>query len=198
MKNLTLVATCLIALSSLNSAFAIDGKNLPKKKQTQQGLYLTAKQAYKLTEEENKKILFIDVRTRAEVNFLGIPTAADANVPYMKLSEWYSWDKKKNNFKMELNDTFIAQIEKRLADKGLNKNHKIIFMCRSGSRSAAAANVMAKAGYKNVYSIVDGFEGDKAKQGPQKGQRVVNGWKNSNLPWSYKLSFDKMYLSSIE
>ena len=41
--------------------------------------------------------------------------------------------------------------------------------------------------------FTDGFEGDKAKSGPQKGQRVVNGWKNSNLSWSYKLKPSKLY-----
>jgi hypothetical protein len=41
---------------------------------------------------------------------------------------------------------------------------------------------------------VDGYEGDKAKSGPNKGQRVVNGWKNNGLPWSYKLLATKMYI----
>jgi len=65
-------------------------------------------------------------------------------------------------------------------------------MCRSGYRSADAANLLAKAGYKNVFNLVDGFEGDKAESG--KGQRVVNGWKNSDLPWSDELDKAKMYL----
>lgn len=52
---------------------------------------------------------------------------------------------------------------------------------------------MNLAGYPNVYTVTDGFEGDKIKQGPRKGERVVNGWKNSGLPWSYKLTKDAMY-----
>jgi rhodanese-related sulfurtransferase len=61
-------------------------------------------------------------------------------------------------------------------------------MCRSGSRSAKAANLLAKAGYKKVYNIYDGFEGDKVKDTSSyfKGKRMVNGWKNSGNPWSYK------------
>jgi hypothetical protein len=43
---------------------------------------------------------------------------------------------------------------------------------------------------------VSGFEGDKAKDGPQKGMRVVNGWKNDGLPWTYKLVASKMYMSA--
>jgi rhodanese-related sulfurtransferase len=67
-------------------------------------------------------------------------------------------------------------------------------MCRSGDRSAGAANLMIKAGYKNVYSIADGFEGDIAKDGAHKGERAVNGWKNAGLPWTYKMNKKVMYL----
>jgi hypothetical protein len=41
--------------------------------------------------------------------------------------------------------------------------------------------------------VVDGFEGDMAKDGPKAGQRVLNGWKNAGLPWSYQLDKSKMY-----
>ncbi|MCG6969640.1 MAG: sulfurtransferase [Gammaproteobacteria bacterium] len=177
------------------SAWAVDAQTLPKKKTTTQGLYLTSHEAYELMQKETDKTLFVDVRTRAEVNFLGMPTVADANIPYMKLSEWYAWDDKKKQFKLELNDQFLPKIKDRLTAKGLTENDRIVFICRSGSRSAAAANLLAKAGYKNVYTVVDGYEGDKAKQGPQKGQRVVNGWKNNGLPWSYSLLATKMYMA---
>jgi rhodanese-related sulfurtransferase len=84
-------------------------------------------------------------------------------------------------------------VEKLLARKGLSKESTVVVMCRSGSRSAKAANLLAQAGYKNVYTVTDGFEGDTAKEGAHKGERVVNGWKNSGLPWSYKLNKEKMY-----
>ena len=48
--------------------------------------------------------------------------------------------------------------------------------------------------HENVYTMVDGFEGGSAKSGPQKGSRVVNGWKNSGLPWRWKLDSEKMYV----
>jgi rhodanese-related sulfurtransferase len=172
------------------AAVAYSGE-VSEKKRTTLGLYLTATEAYELAQKE--KVLFIDVRTRAEVNFLGMPTVADVNIPYMELDRMYGWDEKKGVFKMDPNSGFASEIEARLAAKGLTRDDKIIVMCRSGDRSANAANLLAKAGYKNVWSIVDGFEGDIAKNGPFKGQRSVNGWKNSKLPWSYDLSKDKMY-----
>jgi len=188
----------ILALSLMafgGAALAVDTTALPKKKQTQLGLYLESKDAYHLVKKNDSNTLFVDVRSRAEVNFLGMPTVADANIPYMSLSEFYTFDAKKKNFKMELNDGFLDAVKERLVSKGLNKDSKIIFICRSGSRSAAAANLMAKAGFKNVYTVVDGYEGDKVKVGKAKGQRIVNGWKNNGLPWSYKLHASKMYAS---
>ncbi|MES9980053.1 MAG: rhodanese-like domain-containing protein, partial [Candidatus Thiodiazotropha sp. 6PLUC5] len=91
------------------------------------------------------------------------------------------------------NSGFLLSMEELINAKGASKETKIIVLCRSGSRSAKAANLLAKSGYKNVFSVVDGFEGDKAKSCELKGQRVVNGWKNSGLPWSYKLDKDKMF-----
>ena len=82
-----------------------------------------------------------------------------------------------------------------LASSVLAKDAHLIFMCRSGStRSAPAADALYELGYANVYSMVDGFEGGKAKTGQHQGARVVNGWKNSGLPWSYKLNPEKIYL----
>ena len=83
-------------------------------------------------------------------------------------------------------------LEHAFKAKGIGKNSPIIVMCRSGNRSATAVTLLAKYGYTQVYSVVDGYEGDKAKTGPQAGQRVVNGWRNAGLPWSYKLDKAKV------
>lgn len=175
------------------TALAIDAASVPEIKRSQIGLYLTSAEAYEMALKEKDTILFVDVRTRAEVNFLGMPTVADVNIPYMELDNMYSWDEKKGVFKLEPNSGFVSEVQDRIQKKGLENNGKIIVMCRSGDRSAKAADLLAKAGYKNVYSVVDGYEGDVAKEGTHKGQRAVNGWRNANLPWSYSLTKDKMY-----
>ena len=181
-------AVCLIALLSLSwsTAFALDADKVPVKKRTTLGLYLTPKEAYALINKE--KVLFLDVRTREEVNFLGMPTVADANIPYMEIDPMYSWNDKSQSFKLLPNSEFVSLVAERLKAKAMSKNSPIILMCRSGDRSALAANLLAKDGYTRVYSIVDGFEGDMSKQ----GLRSVNGWKNAGLPWTYKLAKAKM------
>ena len=73
-------------------------------------------------------------------------------------------------------------------------------MCRSGGRSAMAVNLLAKAGFTNVYNIIDGMEGD-AVEDPDSvfvGQRLVNGWKNAGCPWTYELTGDRLLLPASE
>ena len=62
-------------------------------------------------------------------------------------------------------------------------------MCRSRGRSAMAVNMLAKVGSQNVYTIVDGMEGDKVHdpENVYHGKRMKNGWKNAGLPWTYDL-----------
>lgn len=188
----SIIVATILSLTLVTNSTAETSSKLPTKKQTELGLYLTAKDAYQM-KSENPDVLLVDVRSRAEIAFLGMPQISDANIPYMMAEDWESWDEKKKNFKMAPNSGFLLSMEELINAKGASKETKIIVLCRSGSRSAKAANLLAKSGYKNVFSVVDGFEGDKAKSGELKGQRVVNGWKNSGLPWSYKLEKDKMF-----
>lgn len=182
-----------VTLSILSfSTVASDIGNVPAKKQTPQGLYMTAQEAYDSRIKNSLGSFFVDVRTRAEVEFVGMTDMVDANIPYL-VHENDSWDGDRNVFASVPNSNFSLAFEEKLEEKGFTRDSTIILMCRSGTRSSKAANLLSQLGYKNVYSVVDGFEGDKAKEGVNKGQRVVNGWKNANLPWSYKLAENKMY-----
>ncbi len=191
MKPIAIVALAISFASFQVQAF--DAAKVPEKKRTSLGLYYSAQEAYAQMTKNGDHTLFLDVRTRPEIMFIGMPAVADANVPYMELNEWYAWNDQKNEFKMEVNSEFANDVAKRLQDKHLSKDDTIIVMCRSGDRSAKAADLLAKLGYTKVYSVVEGFEGDKAEDGPNKGQRTVNGWKNAGLPWSYSLAKTKMF-----
>lgn len=173
---------------SVSTAYAFDANKVPEKKRTTLGLYLSPKEAYDMASKG--KVLFIDVRTREEVNFLGMPTVADANIPYMQMDEMHEWNDRKSSYKLIPNSAFVTLVADRVKAKGMNKNSPIILMCRSGDRSALATNLLAKDGYTRVYTIVTGFEGNMSKD----GRRSVDGWKNSGLPWSYKLARAKMSL----
>ena len=188
MSLLTIFALMSAFVSGLNAA-EVPAK---KKKQTPQGLYLTAKEAHDMVKADSAKVLFVDTRTPEELYFVGYTDMIDKNIPiayvdYTKLKE----KKGKAKFASVMNKKFTQQIEEALKAKGLTKDDKIILICRSGSRSAKAAKILDKAGYKNVYTVVDGFEGDKDKN---THKRTVNGWKNAGLPWGYTFHKEKFIL----
>ncbi len=190
MLRFSVFATFLFVMSIIN-AFAVDKKDIPEYKQTNSEKYVTSKEAYEGIQVEENKILFLDIRTRAELAIVGMPTVVDANVPFMFMAEPMTWNDEWGSFKMTANPDFLKAVKQRLEEKGLTRDDKVFLMCRSGGRSAAAADLLSKAGFTNIYSVVDGYEGDMAKN----GKRILNGWKNNDLPWSYKLDKKKMYLS---
>jgi rhodanese-related sulfurtransferase len=112
----------------------------------------------------------VDVRTRAEWNFVGVPDLLGLGRKVHFL-EWQDFPAKTRN------PHFEAQAGDAL---GPDKNIVVLFLCRSGGRSRAAAQAMTRAGYARAYNIADGFEGDLDHDGHRGNQ---NGWKVSGLPW---------------
>lgn len=192
MNNSALVIATIITLAFTSNVSAAEKPSDPKK-QTPWNLYVDSKEAYDLKMQLSDKALFIDVRDPAEIQFTGFTDVADINIPFM-LANIKKWNAKKSVLNMEKNPDFITDIEKTLTKKNLSKADTVIIMCRSGgTRGAPAANVLFDRGFKKVYVVTDGFEGGALKEGDKKGWRLKNGWKNSDLPWSYKLNKDKMY-----
>jgi signal recognition particle GTPase len=72
----------------------------------------------------------------------------------------------------------------------------LMVMCRSGGRSAIAANFLAKAGFNQVYNIIDGMEGDANADSDivAQAQPLKDGWKNSGCPWTKKLTPERLVL----
>ncbi len=170
-----------------------DRRNIGGNKRTKLGLYLDARQAHTRIKGNREAILFIDVRSRAEIQLLGMPIIVDANIPLLDFHEPYVWDDERKRFKQDQNPDFEAEIARRLAAKKLNKSSTIVLISRSGIRSARAANLLADEGYKKVYSVIDGFEGDEPDDWPRLAKRPENGWKTAGLPWTYKLDPKKMF-----
>lgn len=193
LKNWIIIASACVTLAvAHNQVQAVEAAAVPASKQTTAGRYLDAREAYALKQKLGAKAFFVDVRTRYEVSYVGMPTVADANIPYVEHPDDAPWDDKAGRFKLEVNSDFGPELARRMAAKGLGKVDVVIVMCRSGDRSARAATLLTQLGYSSVFSVVDGFEGDVATSGPKQGQRVVNGWKNADLPWSYKLDKERM------
>jgi rhodanese-related sulfurtransferase len=106
--------------------------------------------------------VLIDIRTEAELELVGkIPDAV--NIEWKLFPGW------------ELNPSFVTRIQRKYAPETV-----LILICRSGIRSDEAAKKLAKAGFENVYQVLEGFEGVLNDA----GQRRVNGWRSYQLPWN--------------
>jgi rhodanese-related sulfurtransferase len=177
----------------VDSPFASAGETvlLPAEKQTTIGLYLTAQQAFEKWQSAPGKVTVLDVRTPEEYLFIGHAEMA-WNVPLA--AQTFEWDAAKKQFPMRPLPDFVDRV-RTIA----NPDDTLLVMCRSGGRSAAAVNLLAGAGFRNVYNITDGFEGDSVKDPGSvfKGQRMVNGWRNSGLPWTYEVKPTQMVLSPV-
>ncbi len=110
--------------------------------------------------------VLVDVRTEGEWAHIGIPdTKATENDPL-----FIQW-----TFPGGIpNPDFVNQLKQQAPeDTGV----ELVFLCRSGVRSVAAAIAATQAGF-TAYNVLEGFEGEPDRW----GERTVNGWKNRGLP----------------
>ena len=104
----------------------------------------------------------VDVRTRAELDWVGrVPGAVEI--------EWNTYPGNQPN------PNFLAQLKHQVDPEAL-----VMFICRSGARSHAAAIAASGVAYSECYNVLEGFEGDKDAHG-QRGK--IGGWRHAGLPW---------------
>ncbi len=119
--------------------------------------------------QEDKSAVLIDVRTDAEFAYVGGPDPKSMKNAFLKIS-WIMFPG------MDRNPHF----EDSVRDAVPGKDTPILFLCRSGQRSASAAKALTALGYTRCYNIAEGFEGDKDADNHR---GTVNGWKVRGLPW---------------
>lgn len=130
--------------------------------------------AYEMVLKDLDNTFVVDVRTRAEYEFVGHPDLPNGapNIPIRFYPGW------------KANERFVDDVAARF-----NKDQILITMCRSGVRAKKAAQLLREAGFKKVYYMTDSFEGAK----DAKGHRTVNGWKVNGLPYTYDLDARLVY-----
>jgi len=122
---------------------------------------LVPREAYELVQRApGAKI--VDVRTRAELDYVG-------RIPGSIEIEWQTYPGGRPNAE------FLAQLQGQVDKEAL-----VMFICRSGARSHAAAAAAAAAGYTQAYNVLEGFQGDKDTHGHRD---TVSGWRVAGLPW---------------
>ncbi|MEH6360123.1 MAG: rhodanese-like domain-containing protein [Amylibacter sp.] len=119
--------------------------------------------------------VLVDVRTKAEWSFIGIPDL-NALGKQVILQEWNRYPD------MSVNESFVANL---LEQFGGSAPSKIYFLCRSGVRSMQAALAVseafvAKGLTTQCVNVLEGFEGDL---NPDQHRGSINGWKVRGLAW---------------
>lgn len=120
----------------------------------------------------------IDVRTRAEWSFVGLPDLSALDRQVWPI-EWLSFPA------MSPNPGFLDALAEAVDRNGAGMPARLFFICRSGARSLAAARAVAEAfgpqsGLARCTNVAEGFEGDLDAAGHR---ATVNGWKRRGLPW---------------
>lgn len=104
----------------------------------------------------------VDVRSAEELRFVG-RVAESLHVAWM------------SGLSLTRNPRFTRELEAKVG-----KSDVIVLLCRSGKRSAAAAEAATKVGFRQVFNVLEGFEGDLDEQ-QRRGS--FNGWRYYDLPW---------------
>jgi rhodanese-related sulfurtransferase len=109
--------------------------------------------------------VFIDCRSEMEYMFVGHPKGA-MMVPWYDGADW------------ELNPHFVGQV-KKIAGANFDKR-PIVLICRSGNRTIEAGEALERAGFKRVFNVLHGFEGELDESHHRNSR---NGWRVDGLPW---------------
>ncbi|MCB1866902.1 MAG: rhodanese-like domain-containing protein [Chromatiales bacterium] len=128
------------------------------------------KQAWELIQEDPRAVL-IDCRSEMEFLFVGHPAGA-VHVPWIDEPDWNV----NPNFAREVRKVMLGGIVCE-PDDGCAP---IVLICRSGKRSMEAGRVLLEAGFKRVFSINEGFEGELDDH---HHRSTVGGWRFHGLPW---------------
>jgi len=104
----------------------------------------------------------VDVRSGEERKFVG-------HVPDSLHVAWAT------GTSLTRNPRFVRELEAKAG-----KGDVVLLLCRSGKRSALAAEAVAKAGFAHVFNVLEGFEGE-LNELQRRG--TADGWRFRGLPW---------------
>ncbi len=129
---------------------------------------ITPREAWDLLEKEPGAVL-VDVRSDAEWRYAGLPDLSPLGkrAALITLQEYPTGRR---------NPAFVDELKAL----GVAPSDPLLFICRSGQRSRAAAQLAAEAGFTRAYNVATGFEGPRDAAGHR---ATISGWKHDGLPW---------------
>ncbi len=211
-KNFRLLLILLASLLLVSSLYSFNSKFAQN---------ITPLQAYDMLVNQPNTYL-IDVRSRYEYQLIGHPVwfkngkmYQAYNIPFMYLTKEFAAKGQKyangkvakvTRYQFVPNPDFVKWLKKKF-----KPTDHLIFMCRSSKRSHKAADIAYKAGFKNSYNMLGGFEGGRFA-GKYKYERELakkysfyygkpsrfNGWRWYGLPWTYKIDPKYVYPADLK
>jgi len=148
----------------------------------------------------------VDIRTRAEYQFVGHPIGAYL-FPYMFMTKELIGIDEGYEYRFNVkNKDFVQEIS-----KVFKKTDNLLIICRDGKRSAFASKDLMDAGFKNILNVEDGFEGAQFPSFKDSNRhkfyrqlakrnkiyffnhRRRYGWQWWGLPWTYDIDKKLVY-----
>ena len=123
--------------------------------------------------QQDKNALLIDVRTKAEWTFVGLPDVSSVDKETVCV-EWQTFPS------MDLNAGFLAGVKQAVEARGVSNDTNLFVICRSGARSQSASVALTAAGFGKAHNVAGGFEGDLNND---RHRGHATGWKAMGLPW---------------
>jgi rhodanese-related sulfurtransferase len=131
---------------------------------------LDPRQAWQLM-QDNPRAVLVDVRSNMEFLFVGHPKGA-VHIPWIDEPDW------------EINPNFLRQVRELMlggiicdTDEGCAP---ILLICRSGKRSLEAGKLLVEHGFRDVFNVAEGFEGELDDDHHRSS---MGGWRHEGLPW---------------
>lgn len=135
-----------------------------------QPVTINAPEAYRVL-QTNPRAVLVDVRSTMEFLFVGHPVGA-VHIAWIDEPSW------------TVNPDFVTQVRKLMLGGAACAEDAdcapVILICRSGKRSREAGRALLEAGFRAVYNVEDGFEGDLDEH---HHRSTRGGWRHHGLPW---------------
>ena len=121
--------------------------------------------------QSDPRALLVDVRSEMEFLFIGHPAGA-INIAWIDQPDWV------------INPHFAAEVRKLVlggfSHAGGGHDAPVVLICRSGKRSLEAGALLVKEGFRTVYNVAEGFEGELDDH---HHRSTLGGWRFHGLPW---------------
>ena len=132
--------------------------------------HLNPQQAWDLLQQEPRAVL-VDIRSTMEYLFVGHPKGS-IHIPWLDEPDW------------TINPNFVRRVRELMLGGAISDDEHggapIILICRSGKRSIEAGRKLLEADFKEVYNVLEGFEGDLDDD---HHRSTLGGWRHTDLPW---------------